>query len=52
MQADTYINYNVIFNTQIVVVNCRNHHVTASMTTIDLYNKPRTGRFGVGANTF
>ena len=25
--------------------NCRIHHVTTSMTTIDLYNKPRTERF-------
>ena len=32
--------------------DCRIHHMTASMTIIDLIIKPRTGRFGVGDHTF
>ena len=31
--------------------NCRTHHMTASITTIDLIIKPRTGHFGVGDHT-
>ena len=32
--------------------NCRIHHMTASMTTIDLIIKPRTELFGAGDYTF
>ena len=34
------------------IINCRIHHVTASMTPIDLIIKPRTERFGAGDYTF